>query len=262
MFHRHLDVDSLAREAHQLGEIVGLGLRAAGKATINIDLVPDAVQAERDINRRKPLLITAAALFLAGLAAWAGFKSVSVGDAEAHLADLDKDNVVLNQPAKKIETLLKKEEEAVQMIKAYNAAEEGRLSVVDQWNDIASHFISEVVWITEIEPRTNFTRDAGGSSDPIIDESFATTTGSKSSVMVEDAVADSLYIRGRHLDKANEVVNLLKTLRRAPSLEFEINGETIPDSEIIKLNQTAPEEGFYAAPFELLVPLKKPIYLK
>lgn len=257
-----IDVDSLAREAHQLGEIVGLGLRAAGKATISIDLVPDAVQAERDINRRKPLLITAAALFLAGLGAWAAFKSISVGDADAHLTALDKDEIVLNQPAEKIRSLLKKEEEAVQMIKAYNAAEEGRLSVVNQWNDIASHFISEVVWITEIEPRANFTREAGGSSDPVIDESFSTNTGNKSSVMPGAEVADSVIIRGRHLDKANEVVNLLKTLRQSSSLEFEINGEVIPDSEIIKLNQTAPEQGFYAAPFELLIPLKNPIYLK
>jgi len=257
-----IDVDSLAREAHQLGEIVGLGLRAADLATINIDLVPDAVQAERDINRRKPLLIAAAALFLGGLGAWAGFKAMSVGDAERHLADLDQEAVVLEQPAKKVKRLLSQEEDAVKMIKAYAAAEDGRLSLVDQWNQIAQHFVSEVVWITDLEPRTNFSLDAGGSSEPVIDESFATNPYRKSSLMNDVENADSVIIRGFHLDKTTEVNNLVKTLRLSPALAFEFDGKQIPDSQIIKTNQASPEDGFYAAPFELLVPLSTPITIK
>ena len=257
-----IDVDSLAREAHQLGEIVGLGLRAADKATINIDLVPDAVQAERDINRRKPLLITASALFLGGLAAWAGFKALSVGDAERHLTALEQESVGLEQPAGKIESLLSKEQDALKLIKAYSAAEDGRLSVVDQWNQIAQHFVSEVVWITDLEPRTNFSLEGGGSSDPVIDESFSTNPYGNSSIMSDVENADSVIIRGLHLDKENEVSNLVKSLRLSPALTFEFGGKQIPDSQVIKTNQASPEDGFYAAPFELLIPLSKPITIK
>ena len=257
-----IDVDSLAREAHQLGEIVGLGLRAADKATINIDLVPDAVQAERDINRRKPLLITASALFLGGLAAWAGFKAMSVGDAERHLTALEQESVGLEEPAGKIESLLSKEQDALKLIKAYSAAEDGRLSVVDQWNQIAQHFVSEVVWITDLEPRTNFSLEGGGSSDPVIDESFSTNPYGNSSIMSDVENADSVIIRGLHLDKENEVSNLVKSLRLSPALTFEFGGKQIPDSQVIKTNQASPEDGFYAAPFELLIPLSKPITIK
>ena len=257
-----IDVDSLAREAHQLGEIVGLGLRAADKATINIDLVPDAVQAERDINRRKPLLITASALFLGGLAAWAGFKAMSVGDAERHLTALEQESVGLEEPAGKIESLLSKEQDALKMIKAYSAAEDGRLSVVDEWNQIAQHFVSEVVWITDLEPRTNFSLEGGGSSDPVIDESFSTNPYGNSSIMSDVENADSVIIRGLHLDKENEVSNLVKSLRLSPALTFEFGGKQIPDSQVIKTNQASPEDGFYAAPFELLIPLSKPITIK
>ena len=257
-----IDVDSLAREAHQLGEIVGLGLRAADKATINIDLVPDAVQAERDINRRKPLLITASALFLGGLAAWAGFKAMSVGDAERHLTALEQESVGLEEPAGKIESLLSKEQDALKMIKAYSSAEDGRLSVVDQWNQIAQHFVSEVVWITDLEPRTNFSLEGGGSSDPVIDESFSTNPYGNSSIMSDVENADSVIIRGLHLDKENEVSNLVKSLRLSPALTFEFGGKQIPDSQVIKTNQASPEDGFYAAPFELLIPLSKPITIK
>ena len=257
-----IDVDSLAREAHQLGEIVGLGLRAADKATINIDLVPDAVQAERDINRRKPLLIAASALFLGGLAAWAGFKAMSVGDAERHLTALEQESVGLEDPAGKIESLLSKEQDALKMIKAYSAAEDGRLSVVDEWNQIAQHFVSEVVWITDLEPRTNFSLEGGGSSDPVIDESFSTNPYGNSSIMSDVENADSVIIRGLHLDKENEVSNLVKSLRLSPALTFEFGGKQIPDSQVIKTNQAFPEDGFYAAPFELLIPLSKPITIK
>ena len=257
-----IDVDSLAREAHQLGELVGLGLRAADKATINIDLVPDAVQAERDINRRKPLLITAAALFLGGLAAWAGFKSVSIGAADAHLATLDQESTGLVKPAGTIKKLNADEEKTLGLIKAYWAAEQGRLSVVDLWKDVARNFNSDVVWITDMEPRTGFTLDAGGSSDPVIDESFSTNPYGNSSIMPNVNYADSLIIRGLHLDDDNQVTELVKSLRNTSSLTFEIDNKEIPDSQIIKALQTAPEDGFYAAPFELLVPLAKPINIK
>jgi len=257
-----VDVDALSQEAHQLGELVGLGLRAAGKSTIKIDLVPDAVQAERDINRRKPLLIGAAALFIAGLGSWAGFKSLSVSEAERHLSQLEQEAVTLRPPATKIERLLQQEKEANELIKAYAKAEKNRLNIVDQWNSIAKHFVSEVAWITDIEPRTNFSLDAGGSSDAVIDESFSSNPYGKSSVMNEVTTADSVILRGFHLNKQNEVTNLVKTLRLSPALNFKFNGNDIPDSSIIKTNQAAAEEGYYAAPFELLIPLNNQIQVK
>jgi len=239
-----------------------LGLRAAGKSTIKIDLVPDAVQAERDINRRKPLLIGAAALFIAGLGSWAGFKSLSVSEAERHLSQLEQEAVTLRPPATKIERLLQQEKEANELIKAYAKAEKNRLNIVDQWNSIAKHFVSEVAWITDIEPRTNFSLDAGGSSDAVIDESFSSNPYGKSSVMNEVTTADSVILRGFHLNKQNEVTNLVKTLRLSPALNFKFNGNDIPDSSIIKTNQAAAEEGYYAAPFELLIPLNNQIQVK
>ena len=39
-----------------LGELVGLALRAEGKTSLTIDLVPDQVFRERETTRRKPWL--------------------------------------------------------------------------------------------------------------------------------------------------------------------------------------------------------------
>jgi type IV pilus assembly protein PilM len=114
-----VDVEALASEAHTLGELVGLGIRAAEKAAVSIDLVPEAVQAQRDITRRKPALIAAAALFLAGLGAWAFFKQSSIAAANKHLKGLESEAVELQAPAAKIKTVLKKELESKQLIDSY-----------------------------------------------------------------------------------------------------------------------------------------------
>lgn len=261
-----VDVDTLGREAHQLGEIVGLGLSASENAEIAIDLVPDAVQAQRDITRRKPALMAASGLFLAGLAAWAGFKAKSVGDGEKYLAGLEQEAITLNQPAAKIEKLLKAEDQTEKLIKSYAAAENGRLSVVNLWNDISKQFVSEKVWITDLQLRTGFSLEGDGKSDPVMNESFDSANYGNTVMMSGEGkdTADSVLIKGLHLDKQSEVIDIVARLRGSELLSFEWEGENIPDSRIIKDIMAAPNEetNDYAAPFELLIPLKKPIQLK
>ena len=60
--------ESLAAKAHELGELVGLAVGGAGKAELHIDLVPTSLGAERASARRKPWLLGASGLLLAGLA--------------------------------------------------------------------------------------------------------------------------------------------------------------------------------------------------
>lgn len=257
-----VDVDSLATEAHQMGELVGLGLRATDQSEVSIDLVPDAVQAERDINKRKPLLVTAAVLLLGGLAAWAGGKMAEVSAAESHLSSLGEDEQVLQKPAQKIKKLLKAEEDSVQLINAYAQAEERRLSLLKLWEDVSQRFASENVWITDIEPRNSFTLEEGGGSKPVITEGFQSLSTGSSALMADRELADSILVRGLHLNKQNEVIMLLKKLRTSDVLAFEWQDKPIPDSQIIRKNEAAPVDNNFAASFELLIPLKQPIALK
>lgn len=259
-----VNVDSLGAEAHMLGEVVGLGVRSAEKSVVSIDLVPDVVQAQRDITRRKPALILASCLFLIGLAAWAGFKAKSVSDSRAFLAGLDQEEISLERPARKIEKLLKAEKESYQLIKAYSAVEQGRVSAINIWNDISRHFVSENVWVSDLEFRTNFSVEGDGSSDPVIDASFASATYGSFSIQEEKELADCVSIKGYHLNKNIEVLEILKRLKTSEVLSFNWQGKEIPDSQIIKLNMAAPndENGDYAAPFEFVIPLAKPLKLK
>ena len=259
-----IDVDVLGREAHQLGELVGLGLHATGNAEVEIDLVPDVVQAQRDISRRKPALIAAAVLFILGLAAWAGFKSKSVSESETFLADLESKIGVLEQPARKIEGALKNEKSTVSLLKAYSAAEEGRLSFVKTWNELSEPFTSEEVWITDLEFRANYSADGDVDTDGVIDESFANATYGSSVMMADKGMVDSVSIKGLHLDNDGEVFAILKKLRGSEMLSFDWKKKPLEESQLVKENQAAPnaETNDFAAPFELIIPLKTPFTLK
>jgi hypothetical protein len=259
-----VDVDAIGQEAHQLGELVGLSLCATGKSEVSIDLVPDAVQAQRDITRRKPALITAAALFIVGLGLWAGFKTKSVGDAKAHLASLELKAREIQQPASKIKRLLKDEKKNLDLIKAYAAAESGRLSFINTWNDVSKAFVSENVWVTDFEYRTKYQIDGDAKSDPVMDESFATATYGNSPLMKEETWVDSVSISGLHLNKQAEVLDILEELKKSGVLKFvDAKDNPIPDNQLAQITAAPAEEtNDYAAPFKMLVPLKQPFQHK
>ena len=260
-----VDVDAIGREAHQLGEVIGLGLRAADQAKVNIDLVPDVVQAQRDITRRKPALITASVLFLGGLAGLAAFKAKSVVDAGAFLDGMETEEADLRQSASKIIKLNKAEDDSVALLEAYEKAENDRLSYITIWNDLSEHCLSETVWLTDIEFRTNFNMDGDVKTDPVIDASFASGNYGDSAMNggEEKTTADSVIIRGLHLDQKPEVLKILKNLRNSEVLTFDWNEKKISDDQVIQFIKAPDSDNRdYAAPFEFVIPLKNPIQLK
>src|SRR5690606_5440044 len=92
---KNVDSDRLSKEAHLLGELVGLGLRGIGKSAVNIDLVPSKVQAARDADKRKPFLIGASAVLLGGLALWGVLNTVANSKASQKLAEMNEQKETL-----------------------------------------------------------------------------------------------------------------------------------------------------------------------
>jgi len=258
-----VDVEALGAQAHMLGEVVGLGLRASDKATINIDLVPEVVQAERDITRRKPALIAAAALLLGGLALWPVFNLLTAAKGEALIKDSETQEQALIGPAKELGQLQKKEEETQTLIRSYAAAETGRLSLLRMLDDLSDHMASDQVWITDLEPRANYAPVLDEGNDPIINEAFAASPYGKNVFLPkENDVADCVVIRGFCRSDRKDVLALVTKLRNSEFLDFTWEGSELSEVQIVKTLEAAPEDGKYAAPFEIIVPLKTPISLK
>lgn len=179
---KNLDVDALAPQAHMLGELVGLGLRGIDKAPLRIDLVPALVESERATARRKPFLVAATALLLAGLGAWAGYKAYAAGhatkEAKAIQARVDA--------LKPFDSSLKKLDNAVAELSktglAYARTENERVEWVRAMNELKDHFASTSVWITDLEPIIGYKHGDPKSGTSPVKGAFPTSTYGTSSL--------------------------------------------------------------------------------
>jgi type IV pilus assembly protein PilM len=151
-----VDATLLQREAHLMGELIGLGLRGLGKSTINIDLVPAVVELIRAADRRKPFLIGAAALFLGGVALWSVFQLVAAGKAkeEADLRIGSRDT--LAPLADDIRGLLKTEEAMKAIATGFTNAEADHCFWPDLLAELSGTLASDAVWLTELEPINDY----------------------------------------------------------------------------------------------------------
>ena len=53
----HADEEDLARVAHSLGEVVGLGLRNLAHCPVELNLMPESTRKWRAFNEKKPFLV-------------------------------------------------------------------------------------------------------------------------------------------------------------------------------------------------------------
>ncbi len=151
-----VDTDKLGREAHLMGELVGLGLRATGKSSINIDLVPTKVQAARQAEKQKPFFIGAAAAFLVGLAAWAVLGSLAAANAKDEAEKMAEQKDELERIANPIRSEFKKQADLVGLASQYTNAEADRTFWPELIQELQAGFASDAAWITDFDPMFNY----------------------------------------------------------------------------------------------------------
>jgi type IV pilus assembly protein PilM len=298
MVAKSVDTEVIQREAHMMGELVGLGLRGIGKSSLNIDLVPSSVEAERAAEKRRPLLISAAAVLIAGFGAYAFFSNSAASKAEEKLAELEALNTDLAGSAKPIQSLLKKEAGIKATASGFVAAKQQQQFWLGVLVDLRKHFTSEFTWVTDLEPLANYdplkttaTPNAKNGQSIVKDEIGGTYGASSLTNIKMDApappprpsrpgqaappppdvpAANAVRISGlwRDNDSKQDVVNkLLKALRDSGSshLTFVVKGAdgkevVLKDEQLVKkLTAIAEAEEEYAWPFEIIIPLSQPI---
>jgi type IV pilus assembly protein PilM len=89
-----LNLEELARVAHSLGEVVGLGLRNLAHCPVELNLMPDSTLRWQSFNQKKPYLLTTVFLLagVVGMVGWLFQKSA------ANKADALKDLEIKIQP--------------------------------------------------------------------------------------------------------------------------------------------------------------------
>lgn len=294
-----VDTEKLGREAHLMGELIGLGLRGIGKSSINIDLVPTKVQAARAADKQKPFFIGAAALFLGGLAAWAVLGTMAASKAAKEAESMAEQQQELEAVSNPIKAQFKKQEQLVALAGQYTGAESDRVFWLELLQELKAGFASDALWITELEPLFNYSPLAGDDKSKagksIVRGEFASNEYGSSGlqdVKVElpapargaraklpavepTPTANAVRIRGFWRDNprgSNLVYDLLKRLRAEPqhfsftALDTPPKGKPVSvelkDEQLVKQLESAPADEDFAAPFELVIPLSREVPIK
>ncbi len=296
---KNIDTDTISREAHLLGELVGLALRGTGKSTINIDLVPSSVEALRIAEKRKPWFIASAATVVIGMAAFAFMRNNAASAAEEALSEIKATRDKLAITAVPMENELKNEAKLKATTEAYVASKLNQTFWVSALNEIKTHFASEYVWNVDLEPLHGYdplkVKPESGQNETngesLVKEDFATGLGA--SALVEPRVANSatptpgprpnpnlavaaaptfnaIRIKGMwrsNAEKQNVVNKLLTSLQssNSPLFRFSVTNKDATVTEypkeriLLKLQSAKNEEEEYAWPFEIVLPLAREI---
>ena len=276
-----VDVDQVGTEAHQLGELVGLALRGIGKAPLKIDLVPDVVSRERDAARRKPMLIGASVLLLAGLGIWAGFNASKSSRIAEEYDSLQAKADGLEKFSKPLKSLTAKEVEMTALGERLVDAQSSRVLWVDIWDDLGRCFANDSVWLADFDPVVGYKIEEAGSdtAQSVIVSDFAradysSSALSKLKVEKKAPLTKAERRRGLTNESAAPMINAIKikgfwrgdggNYREVYKLIDKLRADSkffdVAATEKLGINlPTSLEDGDYAAPFEVTLMLKKPI---
>jgi len=283
-----VDVEKVSVEAHQLGDIIGLGLRELDKTKLSIDLVPDVVEEQRADAKRRPKVIAAAAIAIASCAAYAvtGFSAKSAVVKEEKAAQTALKGV--KQYSVPMDKQLKNATTGGAIVSLYGEAVQGRTTWLEVMNDLNAHFTTNEMWIVDFEPLVNFDPAAAEHSPYVAKEFLGGDYGRSALANLNlEPKLDSkgranknyvkpminavrvngfrrsnnnqpVYDRTAHLIKESDFFTMEKA---APASKNSRKKETesFIISDIVVNNQTATEEGKIAAPFTIILPLTNPI---
>lgn len=248
--------------AHLLGELVGLALRSVAVCPMKINLLPASVVRRQDLEKRRPFFIAAAACILLALLGWSAYytraaqvaqqtaqtmrqKNDSMHVAEAQLDKLKKQITALDNIATPLITAVNDRNFWPQILEDLNA----RLPEAD-------------IWITELAATS------GGKLLGAPEKRAGETTSAPSPTVAGSPakggatagkVIDGIMVRGLYLYNPKQqeiVVDYLRNLAKSPF--FVIDPKT--PERTIKSN-SVPNDMEWAFPYELQLPLRKPVKL-
>jgi type IV pilus assembly protein PilM len=293
-----VDTERLQREAHMMGELIGLGLRGIGKSTINIDLVPSAVEISRAADRRKPFLIAAAAVLIVGFAGWAVFESIAAGKSEDRARTMKETQENLSPIEAEIRGLLKKEQELSQVAKAYTEIEADHAVWFDLMGELRGAFASDSVWLTEMTPLYDYNPirpvapgAAKVAPHPVVKADFINAQATGSSIAeppvgqpapgkpapgkqkeAAPPLANAILVKGfwrenpRSQNVVSDILDRLSANSTAFTFKAKDTGGKIIDlksEQILKsISSGANTEGDLSFPFELILPLSRPVSVR
>lgn len=231
---RGVNVEAAARHAHQLGELVGLGLRGLLDCPMQLNLRPTGVIRAQRVAARRPYLLAAGLCLLAALAGWWLYFLRAAGIKEE----------VATALSTKVSTMQGFEKQ-FQRIKGESDALTARAAPLTQaiedrqfWPRVLSELNARLppryVWITLLEPTsggrpvafedpTKPVAAAGGSPAPAVPGQPARGGGG-----ARPPAIDGLHVKGLYLTNPNAdrtVVEFVQNLAKSPLFDLDLSNE-------------------------------------
>lgn len=292
---KDVDAERIQGEGVMLGDLIGLGLRGAGKSMVNIDLVPSIVEQSRADEKRRPFLIGAAAILVVGCAVWAGMQFSAAGRARDEVRTMTETRDSLAPYHRQISVLLRKEEGLRKSSSSYTEIEADHTLWIDVVNELSGAFASDVLWLVDLEPLHGFDPTPGekkSAGTSVVRANFPATTFRTSPLVNIQIGSPEPAVRGRLAPAAtpkkptinavrltgfwrenprgqNVVADIVAAIRERSSMfrftKVDEKGKEIPldEKEIITEIQTvATGEGDLAFRFQIVLPLAREIAIR
>ncbi len=237
-----LDVETIGRDAHTLGELVGLALRGAVSCPMELNLRPASVTKAEHIAAQRPFLIAAGVCVLTTLAGWWQYYEHAANTTVGITEQINKQAAPLEDEESKIQKIKKDIEEQQSSIKPLLKAVEEREYWTKVINDIGQRLPQDYIWITSFEPPT---REERAATQPKAREGSPAVLTVKGLYLSRDA--------GNN-ERTNIVNEFLKNLSESPYVETPKE-----EAEIIRGND---DTLHWAFPYTFPLKLKNPIDLK
>lgn len=244
------DQQYLRSNAHNLGELVGSALNQMGGVPVQIDLVPDSVKKDRDLDKRKPALILAVAAVAALLGAMGFYFDRGARIAEEREASVRGQEQALREHDEEIQGHKEGIESLDIQKKPYLDAVLHRAHWVSAFNYLGNKLQNDLIFLTVLEPLSN--------GNPVIQDSDDVVASAAAGDT--EQVIDSFSIQGlwRENPRGNQVVyDYFKALKEdavANPAAAKFALEDVDIAEVLTV-EAGTDDTNYAYPWSMVLPL-------
>ncbi len=260
----NVNVEEVVKNAHQLGELVGLGLRSVSNCPMELNLRPATVINEQKIAARRPYLVMAGACALLTLAGWWLYFQRAADIQEKVLNGVDEKVASMQGYEHRFQAITND-------IKGIAATSAPLAQTVDDrqfWarviNELNTRLPEKYVWVTLLEPTS------GGKPIPLGDPTkplgSTLTTGNSvapagpgrpgAAGAPKGPAIDGLHIKGLYLhnDRRDQVVSdFVANLAKSDYFKLDTKNE----SSIVR-NRAQENDQDWAFDYELQLALAQP----
>ena len=217
--------ESAAGNAHNMGELVGLALRDANPKNLEIDLAPNDILNRRDLDKKKPMLYIAAALWILILLGVFLKYNGTAKNARSVKNKLTNEATDLSKYSIGIKSQEEIEKENSEIANPIDLAVKGRTQYVELFNDINALIKNDKVWIVQIEPLFAGAplKNTAKLGEEDISNAFAKPKSNKKGAPNPNVITH-LRLYGMYRESSEHVFNFEKLLSESKIFKFTEKG--------------------------------------